>query len=148
MQTDQILLVQTTFKQVEPIAETAAELFYSRLFTIDPSLRPLFKGDLKKQGKKLMQALHVVVKGISRLDTILPTVQQLGREHVKYGVQDAHYDTVGAALLWTLEQGLGDTFTPEVEEAWTAAYGLLAGAMKSAAAEVVQQTDTSALRAA
>ncbi len=134
MHSDQILLVQQSFKHVEPIAETAAALFYDRLFTIDPSLRALFKGDLKKQGQKLMQALSIVVKGISRLETILPTVQELGRRHSTYGVQDSHYDTVGAALLWTLEQGLGDAFTSEVKMAWASAYGLLAGAMKEAAA--------------
>ncbi len=136
MTIEQIDLVQNSFKLVEPIADDAAALFYDRLFTLDPSVRPLFKHDMKEQGRKLMQTLSVVVKGLKRLDTILPAVQDLGRRHVDYGVKDEHYDTVGAALLWTLGQGLGESFTPEVEEAWTTAYGLLAGAMKEAAAEV------------
>ena len=96
----------------------------------------MFKGDMKAQGRKLMQALHIVVKGLNRLDAILPAVEDLGRRHVAYGVRDAHYDTVGAALLWTLEQGLGEAFTAPVKQAWATAYGILAGAMKAAAAEV------------
>ncbi len=140
----QINLVQNTFKLVEPIAETAAGLFYNRLFELDPSLRPMFKNDIKEQGKKLMQALAFVVKGLKKPDTIIPVIQDLGRRHVHYGVQDAHYDTVGAALLWTLEKGLGEAWTAEVHEAWTAAYGLISHVMKEAAAEV---TDTNILAA-
>ena len=136
MNTTQIILVQQSFRNVAPIAEAAAGLFYRRLFELDPSLRPLFKGDLTAQGRKLMHAISVVVKGISKLETILPTVQDLGRRHAGYGVQDTHYDTVGEALLWTLEQGLGPEFTAEVKEAWATAYGILAGAMKEAAKEV------------
>ena len=136
MNSAQIDLIQNSFKRVEPMAEAAASLFYDRLFTLDPSLRLMFKNDMKTQGRKLMQTLGIVVKGLKRLDTILPTVQDLGRRHVHYGVRDEHYDIVGTALLWTLEQGLGEAFTPEVEEAWTTAYMLLAGAMKEAAAEV------------
>ena len=136
MHSNQIDLVQQSFKLVEPIAKTAAMLFYGRLFELDSSLRPLFKGDLEAQGQKLMQTLSVVVKGLDHIETVLPAVQDLGRRHVYYGVQDEHYDTVGAALLWTLEKGLGEAFAPEVKGAWTAAYGLLAGAMKEAAAEV------------
>ena len=136
MQSNQIDLVQQSFELVEPIAETAASLFYNRLFELDPSLRQLFRGDMTEQGRKLMQALKMVVKGIRRIEAILPAVQELGRRHVQYGVQDEHYDTVGEALLWTLEKGLGEAFTPDVKEAWTAAYVLLAGAMKQAAAEV------------
>ena len=136
MNREHITLVQRSLKQVEPIAEVAAALFYDRLFDLDPALRPLFKGDMKEQGHKLMQTLSIVVTGLSRLETILPAVQDLGRRHVHYGVQDAHYDTVGAALLWTLEQGLGEAFTPDVADAWATAYGLLAGAMKEAAADV------------
>lgn len=138
MNPKQITLVQNTFKLVQPIAETAADLFYNRLFELDSSLRPLFKRDIKEQGKKLMQALAFVVKGLSKPETIIPVVQDLGRRHVHYGVEDAHYDTVGTAMLWTLEQGLGEAFTSEVEEAWAAAYGLLAHVMKEAAAEVTE----------
>ena len=135
MTPEQKTLVQTTWKQVEPISDTAAELFYTRLFEIDPSLRPLFADDMTEQRKKLFQMLAVAVKGLDSLDQTVPAVQALGRRHVKYGVEDAHYDTVGSALLWTLEKGLGDSFTPEVKEAWTTVYGLLAGAMKDAAAQ-------------
>ena len=137
MNAEQITLVQNTFTRVAPIAETAAGLFYQRLFELDPALRPLFSNDIKEQGKKLMQALAFVVKGLSKPETILPVVADLGRRHVGYGVEAAHYETVGAALMWTLEQGLGEAFTPAVREAWSSAYGLLAEVMKEAAAEVM-----------
>lgn len=128
----QIELVQRSWKQVEPIADTAAQLFYDRLFTVDPSLRALFRGDMKEQGRKLMSMIGFAVKGLSRLEQLVPGVQALGRRHAGYGVRDEHYATVAAALLWTLERGLGDAFTAEVREAWTVAYGLLANTMKDA----------------
>ena len=131
----QIELVQTSFEKVVPIAGIAADLFYNRLFELDPSLRPMFKGNLAEQKQKLMQMLTVVVRGLNRLDEIVPAIQQLGRRHGTYGVQNHHYGTVAAALLWTLEQGLGPDFTPEVKEAWTAAYTILATTMQAAAAE-------------
>jgi hemoglobin-like flavoprotein len=134
MNTEPKLLVQKSFETVLTIEEAAAALFYGRLFELDPSLRPLFKGDLKEQGKKLMATLKVCVLGLDRLDQLLPAVQSLGRRHVGYGVTDAHYDTVAAALLWTLEKGLGDQFTPECRAAWTEVYLLLASVMKEAAA--------------
>ena len=134
MTTEQIRLVQTSFAQVAPIAPQAAALFYGRLFELDPGLRPLFKSDLTDQGRKLMQMIGVAVNGLTRLDDIVPAVKQLGVRHATYGVKDEHYDTVGAALLWTLGQGLGDGFTPQVSEAWTEAYTLLASTMKTAAA--------------
>jgi len=127
-------LVQESWTLVEPIADTAAALFYGRLFELDPSLRPMFRGDLKEQGKKLMQMLTVVVRGLDRLDQLVPAVEALGRRHAGYGVRDEHYDTVAAALLWTLDQGLGDAFTPTVKAAWTEAYTLLATVMQRAAA--------------
>lgn len=136
MNNDQKLLVQKTFEMVAPIAEVAAGLFYGRLFEVDPSLKPLFRGDLKDQGKKLMSTLKVAVQSLDRLEALVPVVQALGRRHLAYGVRDEHYDTVGAALLWTLEKGLGDAFTPEVKEAWTTVYGILAKVMKDAANEV------------
>lgn len=132
----QIELVQTSWKKVLPIADTAAELFYGKLFTLDPSLKPLFKGDIKEQGRKLMAMISVAVTGLTRIETIVPAVQDLGRRHVKYGVQDKHYDTVASALVWTLGQGLGEAFTPEVKDAWVSAYGVLAKTMKDAAATV------------
>ena len=133
MTPQQIQHVQTSFELVLPIAETAATLFYGRLFEIDPSTRPLFKGDMKAQGRMLMQTLAVAVRSLHEPEKIIGGVQALGRRHVGYGVNDAHYDSVGAALLWTLDQGLGAAFTPDVREAWTQTYGLLAGVMKEAA---------------
>ncbi|MEJ2121254.1 MAG: methyl-accepting chemotaxis protein [Alphaproteobacteria bacterium] len=133
---EQVALVQESFEKVAPIAETAAELFYNRLFELDPSVKTLFKGDMTEQGKKLMAMIATAVKGLNNPDKLVPAVQQLGRNHVGYGVVDAHYDTVGAALLWTLEQGLGEAFTPEVKDGWAAVYTLLATVMKAAAAEV------------
>lgn len=128
----QIALVQQTFDQVKPIAGVAAGLFYNRLFELDPALRPMFRGDMEEQGRKLMQMLSVAVAGLTRLDTLVPAVEALGRRHAGYGVKDEHYATVGAALLWTLGQGLGEAFTPEVEAAWATAYGLLSHVMQHA----------------
>jgi len=120
---------------VLPISDKAAELFYGKLFELDPSLKPLFKGDMKEQGEKLMKMINTAVNGLDQLDQIVPAVQQLGVRHVNYGVKDKEYDTVGAALLWTLETGLGDAFTDEVKEAWATVYGILADTMKAAAAD-------------
>jgi hemoglobin-like flavoprotein len=132
----QVELVQGSWKKVLPIADTAAEMFYSKLFSMDPAVKPLFKGDMKAQGRKLMTMISTAVNGLTRLEAIVPAVQDLGRRHVKYGVKEQHYDTVGAALLWTLEQGLGEAFTPDVKAAWATAYGVLAKTMKDAAATV------------
>jgi hemoglobin-like flavoprotein len=134
MTPEQKRLVQASFEQVMPISEAAARLFYNRLFELDPRLRPLFKGDLQEQGRKLMQMIGMVVKGLDRLDEIVPAAQALGQRHVAYGVKDQDYETVGAALLWTLAKGLGAAFTPETKEAWTAAYKLLTASMTSAVA--------------
>jgi len=133
----QIELVQNSFAVIAPIADDAAALFYRRLFEIDPSLKPMFKDDLAEQRRKLMQMLTAAVKGLPRLDRLVPVVEDLGRRHSTYGVLDEHYDTVGAALLWTLEKGLGDAFTPETKQAWTTVYGLLATTMKTAAREAL-----------
>ena len=130
----QALLVQQTFAQVAPIADQAAALFYRRLFELDPNLTRLFRGDMVQQGRKLMQMIGAAVQGLDDLDKLVPVVQQLGVRHAGYGVQDAHYDTVGEALLWTLEQGLGPAFTSEVRDAWTSVYGVLALTMKAAGA--------------
>ena len=133
-----IALVQTSFKKVEPIAETAAELFYGKLFELDPSLKSLFKGDIKEQGRKLMAMLKTAVDGLDDIGAIVGAVQDLGKRHVGYGVTDAHYDTVAAALLDTLAKGLGDDFTPEVKAAWVEVYTVLATTMKEAAATVTE----------
>jgi hemoglobin-like flavoprotein len=130
----QIELVQNTFAIIAPIADDAAALFYRRLFEIDPSLQQMFRGDMADQRRKLMQMLTAAVKGLPRLDRLVPVVEDLGRRHAGYGVSDSHYDTVGAALIWTLEKGLGSAFTPEVQNAWTTVYGVLASTMKNAAA--------------
>jgi hemoglobin-like flavoprotein len=135
MTPEQIRLVQSSFAKVAPIADTAAALFYGRLFEIDPSLRFMFHGDIEEQGRKLMSILQVAVSNLHRLDTIIPAVKALGVRHVRYGVEDRHYDIVAGALLWTLEKGLADDFTPATRDAWVVAYTVLANTMKDAAAE-------------
>jgi hemoglobin-like flavoprotein len=136
MTPEQVKLVQDSFAQVAPIADKAADLFYDRLFVIAPEVRSLFPDDLSEQKKKLMQMLATAVSNLHQVEKILPAVQDLGRRHVGYGVTAKHYQPVGAALLWTLEQGLGPAFTPQVKEAWTATYVTVADVMKSAAAQV------------
>lgn len=131
----QIDLVQQTFAEIKPIAPAAAELFYARLFMLDPSLKPLFKGDMAKQGQMLMSVIGTAVTGLRNLEGLAPVVRKLGARHVAYGVKTEHYATVGAALLWTLQVGLKEQFTPEVKEAWTAAYTLLADVMQLGAME-------------
>lgn len=136
MTPQQLILVQESWEKVKPISDTAAQLFYGKLFELDPSLKDMFKGDMAEQGKKLMTMINVAVNGLKRLEAIVPAVQDLGKRHVGYGVKDEDYDTVGAALVWTLSQGLGDGFTDEVKDAWVSVYGILATTMKNAAAEV------------
>ena len=131
----QVELVQGSWEKVRPISDQAAALFYGRLFELDPSLRSLFKGDMTEQGKKLMQTLGVAVASLTRLDALLPTIQELGVRHVGYGVPDSSYATVGQALLWTLEQGLGDAFDEPTKEAWTETYTTLSQVMLDAAAD-------------
>ncbi len=127
--------MQTTWQQVAPIADTAARLFYGRLFELEPALRPLFaRTDMEEQRRKLMQMLAVAVGALDRLETLRPALEALGRRHVGYGAEHRHYGLVGAALLWTLEQGLGDEYTRSVQDAWTAAYTTLSTIMQQAAA--------------
>ncbi|MGB5637471.1 MAG: adenylate/guanylate cyclase domain-containing protein, partial [Waterburya sp.] len=133
---DKVDLVQSSFAKVVLIAETAAELFYQRLFELDPDLRALFKGDMKRQQRKLMSALAVAVEGLKEPEKILPTVQELGRRHVGYGAKSEHYDVVVEALLWSLEQGLGDDFTLPVHDAWEEALTFVSDVMKDAAADL------------
>ena len=114
--------MEDSFRQVAPIAQTAAQLFYARLFELDPDLELLFKRNPSEQGRKLMQMLGLAVNSLDRMDQLLPVVQSLGTRHVSYGVRDKDYDTVGQALLWTLRKGLGDAFTPDVETAWSMVY--------------------------
>ena len=141
MNASQVKLVQESFEKVAPIAEAAAQIFYARLFELDPSLTRLFRGDIKQQGERLMQMIATAVRGLSRPESLVPVLQSLGRRHSGYGVMDAHYHTVGSALLWTLERGLGPDFTPPVRDAWVAAYTLMSTVMQQAGRSAVMQPD-------
>ena len=129
MTPDQVKLVQQSFAKVAPISETAAVLFYDRLFEIAPQVRAMFPADMTEQRKKLMAMLAAVVNGLANLESILPAASALAKRHVAYGAKAEHYPVVGSALLWTLEKGLGEAWTPELADAWTAAYGTLSGFM-------------------
>lgn len=137
MEQTTITLVQESFEKVKPIAGPAAEIFYSKLFELDPALKPLFPTDkedaMVEQGNKLMTMLGAAVAGLSNLDALIPVLKNLGKRHVEYRVEPSHYDTVGAALLGTLDAGLGDDFTPEVKEAWASVYGTMSSVMIEAA---------------
>jgi hemoglobin-like flavoprotein len=133
MTRDEVSLVQASFAKVAPISEQAAALFYGRLFEIAPEVKPLFRGDMAEQGRKLMATLAVVVNGLTKLEAILPAASALAKRHVAYGVKAEHYAPVGAALLWTLERGLGPEWTPDLAAAWTVAYTTLSGYMISEA---------------
>jgi hemoglobin-like flavoprotein len=135
MTPEKVALVQESFRKVVPIADTAADLFYARLFELAPDVRPMFPEDMTEQKRKLMQMLGTAVTNLHQVDKIVGAVQDLGRRHVDYGVVPAHYDVVGQALLDTLAKGLGDDFTPEVKEAWTETYVLVATTMQDAAAK-------------
>jgi hemoglobin-like flavoprotein len=133
MTPDQVTLVQESFSKVAPISEQAAAIFYDRLFEVAPGVRAMFPTDMTEQRKKLMATLAVVVKGLSDLPSVLPAASALAKRHVAYGAKPEHYPVVGGALLWTLEKGLGDAWTPDVAAAWTTAYGTLSGFMISEA---------------
>lgn len=136
MTPEQKQTIRDTWQRVGALGDTAAVLFYNRLFEIDPSTRPLFAGtEMKTQRGKLLQALALLVASLDRLDSLVPVLEDLGRRHVGYGVREAHYGSVGAALLCTFERGLGADWTPEAQAAWTEAYGLVAGIMSAAAAQ-------------
>jgi hemoglobin-like flavoprotein len=136
MTPEQVKLVQDSFKLVAPIAPQAADLFYGRLFEIAPTVRPLFPADISAQKTKLMTMIGTAVANLHQVEKIVPAVQDLGRRHVAYGVTADHYKPVGEALIWTLEKGLGDKFTPEVKTAWVTVYQTLESVMTAAAAEV------------
>ncbi|WP_291684953.1 globin family protein [Bradyrhizobium sp.] len=133
MNPTQVRLVQESFAKVAPISETAAVLFYDRLFEIAPTVKAMFPADMTEQRKKLMAMLAAVVNGLANLESILPAASALAKRHVAYGAKPEHYPVVGSALLWTLEKGLGDAWTADVADAWTAAYGTLSGFMISEA---------------
>ncbi|MGD2120079.1 MAG: globin family protein [Chromatiales bacterium] len=136
MTPEQATLVKESWAKVMPIAETAAELFYGKLFELDPELKPLFKGDMKEQGRKLMAMINTAVNALDKLETVVPAVQDMGKRHVGYGVKAKDYDTVGEALIWTLGAGLKDDFTDDTKAAWVEVYTVLATTMKDAADEV------------
>lgn len=129
MTPQQLELVQSSWEKVVPIAKDAAKLFYGRLFEVAPSVRPMFKGDIEEQGKKLMMVVTTVVRGLKQFDKLEKVVWQLGRRHIAYGTKDEHYGVVAETLLWTLQQGLGPAFTKDVKEAWEAALNVIAGVM-------------------
>ncbi len=129
MTPDQIKLLKSSYAQVETIADAAADLFYGRLFEVAPAVKPLFKNDMKAQGRMLLSAIGLVVRGLENPEAIMPAVKSMGERHNRYGALPEHYPVVGECLLWTLEQGLGDSFTPELKQAWAEAYELLSGLM-------------------
>lgn len=133
MTPQEIQLVRRSFAQIVPLADQAAALFYTRLFELDPALRPLFRGDMAEQGRKLMQTLGFCVASLDRLNDIVPMVRAMGLRHAAYRVSESHYETVGTALLWALGKGLGSEFTPEMQAAWAKVYWLLADEMKAGA---------------
>ena len=133
MTAEQVKLVQQSFAKVTPISEQAAVLFYDRLFEVAPTVKAMFPADMTEQRKKLMATLAVVVNGLTNLEAVLPAASALAKRHVSYGAKPEHYPVVGGALLWTLEKGLGDAWTPETAAAWFAAYGTLSGYMISEA---------------
>src|SRR5712672_1126656 len=141
MTPDQVTLVQESFAKVAPISDTAAALFYARLFEVAPSVKSMFPADMTEQRKKLMAMLAAVVNGLGNLETVLPAATALAKRHVSYGAKAEHYPVVGGALLWTLEKGLGDAWTPETATAWTAAYGTLSGYMISEAYGIAQAAE-------
>ena len=134
--TEDITLVRASFARVVLIRNKAADLFYARLFEVAPQLRRMFPADMHGQKQKLMAMLGAAVAGLSDLEALIPKVKALGARHVGYGARAADYNLVGEALLWTLERGLADAFTPEVRAAWTNVYGVLAATMQAGAAEL------------
>ena len=133
MTPEQVNLIKTSWAKVTPISEVAADIFYNKLFELDPELKSLFKGNMKDQGRKLMAMINTAVNGLDNLEAIVPAVEDLGKRHVGYGVKDKDYDTVGTALISTLEVGLDKAFTDDVKDAWVTVYTVLATTMKNAA---------------
>ena len=126
-------IVRTTFAKLAVMPEVAGALFYQRLFDLNPEVRPLFKNDMRIQGVKLMTMLAMVVFNLHEPGRVLPAIRDLGVRHIGYGVKLEDYDALLEALLWALEQALGEDFTPAVRDAWAVCYGELAGEMKAAA---------------
>jgi len=135
MSPETISHVKTSWSKVQPISEQAAGLFYGRLFEVYPEVRPMFKGDMKTQGRKLMAMINTAVNALDNIDAVVQPVKDMGARHAGYGVSNGDYDKVANALLWTLGEGLGDDFTPEVKTAWVEVYSVLADTMKAGASE-------------
>ena len=133
MDAEQIRLVKDNWVRIKPLSATAADLFYARLFTIAPRVRPLFKENIRAQGKKLMDMINLIVVSLDHIEELVPELKQLASRHTNYGVVLADYDAVGEALLWSFEQILKDDFTPASTAAWAEAYGVVADIMKAAA---------------
>lgn len=140
---DQKRIVRATFAKAERIPDVVGLVFYRRLFELDPTLRPLFRHDIQEQSRKLMSTLKMAVDSLDQPKEILGALQSLGRRHIQYGVKEEHYDTVGAALLWALEQSLGADFTAAAHTAWGELYNQIADVMKDAARAASQSFDTS-----
>jgi hemoglobin-like flavoprotein len=139
---EQKKLVRASIRRAERMAEVVGLNFYQRLFELDPKLRPLFQHNIQEQSKKLMATLKMVVDGLDYSQELVASIRSLGRRHVQYGVKEKHYDTVGEALLWALEKGLGPEFSPGARNAWLIVYTWLAATMKEAAAEAQASFDT------
>ena len=136
MTPEEIVLVKESWDKIVPIADKAAEIFYQRLFELDPALEPLFKNDMAKQRKMLMQMISKSVRSLDQLESLIPTLQELGRRHAGYGVKEKDYDSVAKALIWTLATGLGEDFTEELQNAWIVTYAIIATTMKNAARHI------------
>jgi hemoglobin-like flavoprotein len=141
----QIALVQSSFREVLPIADTAGLLLYERVFTLAPGTRALFDDDIGPQAKRLMAAVKTAVDGLADLDVVGPFLVRLGARHRSYGVRTEHLDVGGEALLWTLEQGLGERFTPAVRDAWVAAWDVIAGAMRTGMSRAAAELEPAAV---
>ena len=127
-------LVRESWARFEPVAEQSAGFFYDKLFELDPEAQRLFaRTDMEAQGRKVMQMFAEIARTLDQPDTLVSEVADLGRRHVHYGVRDSQYDSVGTALLWTLERGLGTAFTDDVRNAWTEAYLLISTVLRRAA---------------
>lgn len=135
MTPEQKELVKSSWAKVVPIQETAAELFYGRLFEVYPEVKPMFKGDMKKQGTMLMSMLNTAVNGLDNIEALVAPLKDMGARHAGYGVSDEDYGKVADAFLWALSQGLGDEFTDEVKQAWVVVYTIVAETMMAGAAE-------------
>ncbi|HEV7720009.1 MAG TPA: globin domain-containing protein [Iamia sp.] len=136
MTPDDVATVQATLPDLGPRTDELARAFYTRLFALDPTLRPLFPTDMEAQRQKFVATLGEIVGAISRLDRFTAAAGGLGVAHVTHGAEVHHYELVGEALGWALRTTLGDAWTPAIGHAWAVAYNLVAETMMAAAAQV------------